>query len=76
MVVPAHNAPGSPWLRFTFQNVTLRRFELASITAAASQDRCCIGQARQQGGDMFAVTAVNQRGRWLIENIDTFNGPS
>jgi hypothetical protein len=28
------------------------------------------------GGAMFAVTAVNQRGRWLIDNIDTFTGPS
>jgi Mce-associated membrane protein len=28
------------------------------------------------GGAMFAVTAVNQRGRWLIENIDTFTGPA
>lgn len=27
------------------------------------------------GGAMFAVTAVNQRGRWLIESIDTFTGP-
>jgi Mce-associated membrane protein len=26
------------------------------------------------GGAMFAVTAVNQRGRWLIESIDTFTG--
>ncbi len=26
------------------------------------------------GGAMFAVTAVNQRGRWRIENIDTFTG--
>jgi Mce-associated membrane protein len=28
------------------------------------------------GGAMFAVTAVHERGRWLIENIDTFAGPS
>ena len=28
------------------------------------------------GGAMFAVTAVNQRGRWLIESIDTFTGPA
>jgi Mce-associated membrane protein len=26
------------------------------------------------GGAMFAVTAVNEHGRWLIENIDTFTG--
>jgi Mce-associated membrane protein len=26
------------------------------------------------GGAMFAVTAVNERGRWLIESIDTFTG--
>jgi Mce-associated membrane protein len=26
------------------------------------------------GGAMFAVTAVNARGRWLIESIDTFTG--
>jgi Mce-associated membrane protein len=28
------------------------------------------------GGAMFAVTAVNQRGRWRIESIDTFTGPA
>jgi Mce-associated membrane protein len=26
------------------------------------------------GGAMFAVTAVDQRGRWKIENINTFTG--
>jgi Mce-associated membrane protein len=26
------------------------------------------------GGAMFAVTAVNQHGRWKIENIDSFTG--
>jgi Mce-associated membrane protein len=26
------------------------------------------------GGAMFAVTAVNERGRWRIESIDTFTG--
>ena len=26
------------------------------------------------GGAMFAVTAVNEGGRWLIESIDTFTG--
>jgi Mce-associated membrane protein len=28
------------------------------------------------GGAMFAVTAVNERGRWRIESIDTFTGPA
>jgi len=28
------------------------------------------------GGAMFAVTAVNSRGRWRIESIDTFTGPA
>lgn len=28
------------------------------------------------GGAMFAVTAVNQRGQWRIESIDTFTGPA
>lgn len=28
------------------------------------------------GGAMFAVTAVNERGRWRIQNIDTFTGPA
>lgn len=28
------------------------------------------------GGAMFAVTAVNQHGRWRIESIDTFAGPA
>jgi Mce-associated membrane protein len=28
------------------------------------------------GGAMFAVTAVNESGRWRIESIDTFTGPS
>jgi Mce-associated membrane protein len=30
--------------------------------------------AATYGGAMFAVTAVNQHGRWLIESIDTFTG--
>jgi len=28
------------------------------------------------GGAMFAVTAVNEHGRWRIESIDTFTGPA
>jgi len=28
------------------------------------------------GGAMFAVTAVSEHGRWLIESIDTFTGPA
>ena len=28
------------------------------------------------GGAMFAVTAVNQHGRWRIDSIDTFTGPA
>ena len=28
------------------------------------------------GGAMFAVTAVNQRGQWRIESIDTFTSPA
>jgi Mce-associated membrane protein len=28
------------------------------------------------GGAMFAVTAVDQHGRWRIESIDTFTGPA
>jgi Mce-associated membrane protein len=46
------------------------------LVFANQQDaRAGTGQA-SYGGAMFAVTAVSQDGRWKIENIDTFTGPS
>jgi len=46
------------------------------LVFANQQDaRAGTGQA-SYGGAMFAVTAVNQHGRWKIENIDTFTAPS
>lgn len=46
------------------------------LVFANQQDtRAGTGQT-SYGGAMFAVTAVNQHGRWKIENIDTFTGRS
>ena len=46
------------------------------LVFANQQDtRAGTGQT-SYGGAMFAVTAVTQHGRWKIENIDTFTGPS
>jgi Mce-associated membrane protein len=45
------------------------------VFANQQDSRAGTGQA-SFGGAMFAVTAVNQHGRWKIENIDTFTGPS
>jgi Mce-associated membrane protein len=46
------------------------------LVFANQQDaRAGTGQV-SYGGAMFAVTAVNQHGRWKIENIDTFTGSS
>lgn len=44
------------------------------LVFANQQDtRAGTGQT-SYGGAMFAVTAVDRRGRWKIENIDTFTG--
>jgi Mce-associated membrane protein len=45
------------------------------LVFANQQDtRAGTGQT-SYGGAMFAVTAMNEHGRWKIENIDTFTGP-
>ena len=44
------------------------------LVFANQQDTRAGTGAASYGGAMFAVTAVNQHGRWKIENIDTFTG--
>jgi Mce-associated membrane protein len=47
----------------------------ARLLVFANQQDSSAGTSRATyGGAMFAVTAVNQHGRWQIENIDTFTG--
>ena len=45
------------------------------IFANQQDSRAGTSQA-SYGGAMFAVTADNEHGRWLIESIDTFTGPA
>jgi Mce-associated membrane protein len=49
-------------------------FLTGGLVFANQQDSRAGTSAASYGGAMFAVTAVNQRGRWLIESIDTFTG--
>ena len=46
------------------------------LVFANQQDSRAGTRQASYGGAMFAVTAVNEGGRWLIESIDTFTGPS
>ena len=47
----------------------------ARLLVFANQQSSRAGTSQTSyGGAMFAVTAVRRDGRWLIENIDTFNG--
>lgn len=49
----------------------------ARLLVFANQQDSSAGTSKATyGGAMFAVTAVNQRGRWQIESIDTFTGSS
>jgi Mce-associated membrane protein len=46
------------------------------LVFANEQDSRAGTRQASYGGAMFAVTAVNESGRWLIESIDTFTGPA
>jgi Mce-associated membrane protein len=47
----------------------------ARLLVFANQQDSSAGTSKATyGGAMFAVTAVNQHGRWQIESIDTFTG--
>ena len=49
----------------------------ARLLVFANQQDSRAGTSQSSyGGAMFAVTAVNQHGRWQIESIDTFTGSS
>ena len=45
------------------------------LVFANQQDSRAGTRQASYGGAMFAVTAVNEGGRWLIESIDTFTSP-
>ena len=46
------------------------------LVFANQQDSAGVTGKTSYGGAMFAVTAVNQHGKWRIESIDTFTGPA
>ncbi len=49
----------------------------ARVLVFANQEDTAAGTGKTSyGGAMFAVTALNQHGKWLIEAIDTFTGPA
>jgi len=49
----------------------------ARVLVFANQQDTAAGTGKTSyGGAMFAVTAVNQHGKWRIESIDTFTGPA
>jgi Mce-associated membrane protein len=61
--------------RVTNVGVELLTGGSARLLVFANQEDSKAGTSQASyGGAMFAVTAVNQRGRWLIESIDTFTG--
>jgi len=63
--------------RVTNIGVELLTGAQARLLIFASQQDSSAGTSKATyGGAMFAVTAVNQHGRWRIENIDTFTGSS
>ena len=72
------NAPAQKLVvttRVTNSGVELLNGNRARVLVFANQQdtRAGTGQTSYAGA-MFAVTALRQRGRWKIENIDTFNG--
>jgi Mce-associated membrane protein len=61
--------------RVTNVGVELLTGGSARLLVFANQEDSKAGTSQASyGGAMFAVTAVNERGRWLIESIDTFTG--
>ncbi len=63
--------------RVTNIGVELLRGGKARLLIFANQQDSSAGTSKATyGGAMFAVTALNQHGKWRIENIDTFTGSS
>jgi Mce-associated membrane protein len=63
--------------RVTNIGVELLTGEQARLLVFANQEDSSAGTSKATyGGAMFAVTAVNQHGRWQIESINTFTGSS
>jgi Mce-associated membrane protein len=63
--------------RVTNIGVELLTGDRARVLVFANQQDTSAGTAKTTyGGAMFAVTAVNQHGKWKIESIDTFTGPA
>jgi Mce-associated membrane protein len=61
--------------RVTNIGVELLTSGQARLLVFANQQDSSAGTSKATyGGAMFAVTAVNQHGRWRIENINTFTG--
>jgi len=61
--------------RVTNIGVELLNGGQARLLVFANQQDSSAGTSKATyGGAMFAVTAVNQHGRWQIENINTFTG--
>ena len=63
--------------RVTNIGVELLTGARARVLVFANQQDSAAGTGKTSyGGAMFAVTAVNQHGKWRIESIDTFTGPA
>jgi Mce-associated membrane protein len=63
--------------RVTNIGIELLTGDRARVLIFANQQSTSAGTAKSTyGGAMFAVTAVNQHGKWKIESIDTFTGPA
>jgi Mce-associated membrane protein len=63
--------------RVTDIGVELLTGTRARLLVFADQEDSRAGTSQATyGGAMFAVTALNERGRWRIESIDTFTGPA
>ena len=63
--------------RVTSIGVELLTGGRARLLVFANQQDSRAGTSQASyGGAMFAVTAVNQHGRWQIDSIDTFTGPA
>jgi Mce-associated membrane protein len=63
--------------RVTSIGVEFLTGDQARVLVFANQQDTRAGTSQASyAGAMFAVTAVNRSGHWLIENIDTFTSPS
>ncbi len=63
--------------RVTNIGVELLTGDRARVLVFANQQDTSAGTAKTiYGGAMFAVSAVNEHGKWKIDNIDTFTRPA